>query len=648
MSAEDNNKSGLSQPPTQQSFEDVCALSRRHFVGGGIGLLAASFVRCEQASIGVRRAQNDGTPSSSGILAQPGFVSVPASTADTVVVPAGYTARVFVRWGDPIGAAQGAPAFASDASNTAAEQALQFGMHHDGMTYFPLNGSRHGLFAVNHEYIDAGLLFPVAFDPTNAEHVQKAKNAHGVTVYEAKRWLGRWHVVSGSKYARRLTADSAIALSGPAAGHPLMQTAANPSGTLVKGTLGNCSNGETPWGTYLTCEENFNGYFKKTSVSDRDKRYGIAAKPYGVDLSIVDERFNLDLHPNEAHRFGWVVELDPRDPTALPKKRTALGRFKHENAAVTLGRDGHLVVYMGDDERNEYIYKFVSRLPATVALKTDDLLDDGTLYVARFHDDGRGEWLPLVHGQGPLVAPAFADQAEVLMFARQAGDALQATKMDRPEWLAVHPQSGDVFCTLTNNSKRGTSGAPPTDAANPREKNLHGHVIRWREAGTDAAALAFEWDLFVMAGDPASADPNLRGTIPGDVFSCPDGLAIDSAGRMWIMTDVSTSALFNETWNPTSVEFQAFGNNQMLMVDPETGEIKRFLTGPVGAEITGFTMTPDRRTLFVNVQHPGEPLKGGEENDPANPSRYSAWPDGGRPRSATVVITKDDGGEIGT
>lgn len=650
MHMDDIEDLGTANPTTNQSFSETCAnsLSRRSFVGGSIGLLAASFVRCGGASPNGAARLPSGAKANSGIVVPDGFAAVPASTADTLVVPEGYTARVFVRWGDPIGSLAGHPSFAPDASNSADEQALQFGMHHDGMAFFPLSGSRRGLMAVNHESIDAGLLLPVVFDPTNREHVQKAKNAHGVSVYEAKRRLGRWHVVRQSPYARRITADTPIALTGPAAGSSLCSTVADPAGRVVFGTLGNCSGGQTPWGTYLTCEENFNGYFKKTAPDVRDKRYGIAAKTYGGDWSLVDERFNLDLHPNEANRFGWVVEIDPFNPTYTPKKRTALGRFKHENAAVTAASDGRVVIYMGDDERNEYIYKFVSDRSAMAAMSMDELLDHGTLYVARFNDDGRGEWLPLLHGTGPLVSPTFADQAEVLTFARQAGDALGATKMDRPEWIAVHPNSGDVFCTLTNNSKRGGNGGAPTNAANPRPQNLHGHVIRWREDRADAGALAFTWDLFVMAGDPNSVSPNLRGNIPGDVFSSPDGLAFDRAGRLWIMTDVSSSAVFNDTWNPSGVDYQAFGNNQMLMFDPATKEVKRFLTGPVGAEITGFAMTPDGRSLFINVQHPGEPVNGGDQNDPTNPSKYSTWPDGGRPRSATVVITKDDDGEIGT
>lgn len=650
MHMDETEDLGTANPTTNRSFSEICAnsLSRRSFVGGGIGLLAASFVRCGGASPNGTAKGPVGAKANSGIMIPAGFTAVPASTADTLVVPEGYTARAFVRWGDPIGSLAGHPSFAPDASNSAEEQALQFGMHHDGMAFFPLSGSRRGLMAVNHESIDAGLLLPVVFDSTNREHVQKAKNAHGVSVYEAKRRLGRWHVARQSPYARRITADTPISLSGPAAGSSALSTKADPAGRLVLGTLGNCSGGQTPWGTYLTCEENFNGYFKKTAQDAREKRYGISAKTYGGDWSIVDERFNLDLHPNEANRFGWVVEIDPFDPTSTPKKRTALGRFKHENAAVTAASDGRVVIYMGDDERNEYIYKFVSGDSAMASMSMDDLLDHGTLYVARFNDDGRGEWLPLSHGTGPLVSPAFADQAEVLTFARQAGDALGATKMDRPEWIAVHPSSGDVFCTLTNNSKRGGSGGAPTNAANPRPQNLHGHVIRWREDQADAGALEFTWDLFVMAGDPNSVSPNLRGNIPGDVFSSPDGLAFDRAGRLWIMTDVSSSAVFNETWNPNGVDYQAFGNNQMLMFDPIANEVKRFLTGPVGAEITGFALTPDGKSLFVNVQHPGEPVNGADENDPANPSKYSTWPDGGRPRSATVVITKDDDGEIGT
>jgi secreted PhoX family phosphatase len=320
--------------------------------------------------------------------------------------------------------------------------------------------------------------------------------------------------------------------------------------------------------------------------------------------------------------------------------------MKHESATVTQAADGRVVVYTGDDERFEYIYKFVSRDPYTGGGRTSarDLLDHGTLYVARFGDGGAGEWLELTHGTNGLVESAgFRDQSDVLVFARKAADTVGATRMDRPEWIAVHPETHEVACSLSNNARRGEPGKPGPDAANPRAGNIYGHVIRWNEAGGDAAARTFTWSFFVLAGDPAHADPAKRGTVKGDAFGSPDGLRYDARGVLWIQTDVSPTSLGQGDYEP-------IGNNQMLAADPRTGEVRRFLTGPRLCEITGATFTPDGRTLFVDIQHPGE-SPDGLHNDPANPGKNSTWPGGpavGRPRSATVVVTKNDGGTIGT
>jgi secreted PhoX family phosphatase len=307
--------------------------------------------------------------------------------------------------------------------------------------------------------------------------------------------------------------------------------------------------------------------------------------------------------------------------------------------------DGRVVMYLGDDRVFEYIYKFVSRdrMNTSDRAANRDLLDHGTLYVARFHEDGGGEWLPLVHGRGKLTTESgFADQADVLIRTRAAADALGATKMDRPEWIAVHPRTNEVYCTLTNNANRGTAAVPGLNAANPRSNNVFGHIIRWRETGNDPAALKFKWDLFVEAGDPQHPDASRRGNIKGDAFGSPDGLWFDDSGLLWIQTDVSSSTLNRN-------HYERMGNNQMLCADIRTGEVRRFLTGPRGSEVTGVIMTPDARTMFVNIQHPGESPS--ERSDPAKPHAYSTWPDGpsgGRPRSATVVIRKNDGGVIGS
>jgi secreted PhoX family phosphatase len=542
------------------------------------------------------------------------------------------------------------PAFKLDASNTAEEQALQAGMHHDAIEYFPLpresHSSRHGLLAINHEYTDDGLLHPGGLTDWSAEKVRKSQAAHGVSIIEVERAEAEWRIVRPSQYARRITAYTPMRLAGPAAGTAYVKTSADPSGTEVLGTLNNCAGGRTPWGTYLACEENFNGYFGNApTISAAMGRYGIRREGWGYRWHLHDPRFDVSREPNELNRFGWIVEIDPYDPRSKPVKRTALGRFKHEGAMLTLAADGRVVVYSGDDERFEYIYKFVSRdrYDPTGRAANRDLLDHGTLYVARFRADGKGEWRALRFGDRGLTATdGFESQADVLVRARVAADALGATKMDRPEWVAVHPGTKDVYCSLTNNTRRGAEGQPPADAANPRAGNVYGHIIRWREAGGDPASVRFEWDIFVLAGDPAHPDPAKRGTVRGDGFGSPDGLRFDDRGVLWIETDVSASTL-------NKGDYARLGNNQLLAADVRTGEVRRFLVGPPNCEITGLAFAPDGRTLFVNIQHPGETPS--ERSDPANPRQYSNWPDfdpAGRPRSATLVITKDGGGVVGS
>jgi secreted PhoX family phosphatase len=621
-------------PTSGPTFADVVAtrLSRRDVLRGGLGAAVAIGLGLPVAARG------------DSLL---GFTTIPVSTDDTVHVSPGYTADVLYAWGDPV--SEG-PGLRPDASDSAADQARQAGMHHDGLQYFPLpvgsTSSTHGVLAVNHEYTDDGLLHPGGMEPWTADKVAKSQAAHGVSVVEIEQVDGRWRVVRPSRFGRRITARTPIGFSGPAAGHPLLRTAADPEGRTALGTVNNCAQGVTPWGTYLTCEENFNGYFVHAgAVPAALKRYGLNAKGFGYRWHEHDARFDAAAHPHEPNRFGWVVEIDPYDPVRPPVKHTALGRLKHEGAAVTVARDGRVVVYMGDDERFEYIYKFVSRARVDPADRAANrtVLENGTLYVARFDADGSGSWLPLVHGRNGLDAGAgFASQAEVLIHARAAADRLGATKMDRPEWITVHPRTGEVYGTLTNNTSRGQDGQPGPDAANPRAGNSFGHIVRWRERGGDASETAFSWDVFVLAGDPAHADPAKHGTVKGDGFGAPDGLRFDDRGVLWIQTDVSTSALGKG-------DYAGLGNNMMLAADPATREVRRFLVGPRGCELTGITGAPDGRTMFVNIQHPGESPS--ERSDPARPTAVSSWPDAataGRPRSATLVIRKQDGGVIGT
>jgi secreted PhoX family phosphatase len=523
------------------------------------------------------------------------------------------------------------------------------GMHHDGIHFYPLDASRRGLLAMNHEYTDDGLLHPDGMKTWSAEKVKKSQAAHGVAVIEVEQKDGRWQMVRPSRFARRHTAATPFTVQGPAAGHALMKTAADPAGRTVLGTLNNCASGITPWGTYLSGEENFAFYFDGGDNPDpHQKRWGIRKTGF-YRWPEHDERFDATKHPNEFNRFGWVVEIDPMDPAATPVKRSALGRAAHEGAWVAITKDGRAVVYSGEDARFEYIYKFVSRdkiAPGgggqTKAQANRELLDHGTLYVARFDADGSGRWMPLVHGQGPLTAAnGFADQGELVIKTRQASDLLGATKMDRPEWIAIDQQSGDVFCTLTNNSERGAKDKPGVDAANPRANNVMGQIIRWKDDG-DFDGLSLRWSHLVLAGDPVNERAEAKGNIKGDIFACPDGLALDGRGVLWIQTDMHATQMYKG-------ELERIGNNQMLACDRSTGEIRRFLTGPVNCEITGLTFSPDGRTMFINIQHPGETPT--DRSDPAEPTKYSAWPDyaaGGRPRSATVVIRKKDGGVIGT
>jgi secreted PhoX family phosphatase len=636
---EHSNRSG------NPAFASVSDPARRIWLQGGLGAAAAALLAplagCAAAPNSPGRMAGPGHPAG-----RIGFEGIAASGADRVAVPPGYVAQVLARWGEPVGIAGAMPAFRDDLSNSAAEQALQLGMHHDGMAFFMLDDTRRGLLVINHEYTDDGMLHAGGMQPWTAEKVRKSQAAHGLSVVEIAFDGRRWQPVRPSPFARRITANTSCAVAGPAAGHALLRTALDPEGRSVQGTLNNCAGSATPWGTYLAGEENFRFYFAGGTQRDADqRRWGMTEQAF-FRWPEHDARFDARQHPNEFHRFGWIVEVDPMDPGAAPVKRTALGRGAHEGAWVATTRDGRAVVYSGEDARFEYIYKFVSRdriAPAsagrTAAQANRELLDHGTLYVARFDADGTGRWLPLVHGEGPLtVAAGFADQGAVLVKARQAADLLGATRMDRPEWLAIDQAQGVVYCTLTNNSARGAPGRPGVDAANPRANNVMGQVIRWQEeGGFDGTRM--RWDHLLLAGDPANARPEARGNIQGDIFACPDGLLLDARGLLWIQTDAAADEMGRG-------EMQAMGNNQMLACDPATGEVRRFLTGPVNCEITGATMAPDGRTLFVNIQHPGEPPS--DRSAPGEAMKYSTWPDGGRPRSATLAIRREDGGPVGT
>ena len=620
---------------TPSDFEKIITsgLSRRGFLAGmGVAALGTF--------LGANTLTQAFATGRSPLL---GFKPVPTSTADTFVVPEGYSARPLLSWGDPL--FPDAPGFDVDGSQPGAAQALQFGDNTDGMSLFPLSEDR-ALLAVNNESVSLSTMYPHRGSAITADDVIKSQHAQGVSVFEIRRdAAGFWQLDIRSRFNRRIHARTPIAISGPAAGHPLLRTEADPSGRSAIGTFGNCANGMTPWGTYLTCEENFQDYFaasaEDTELTTVQQRYEMSKKDDGTDWYLHDPRFDISRHPNEANRFGWIVEIDPHDPDSTPKKRTALGRFAHENAALAVNADGRIVVYMGDDTRGEHIYRFVSRDRYDQAnpQANRDLLDHGTLYVARYHAEegelqGKGEWIALNHGSNGLTPEAgFASQAEILINVRLAATAVGATTMDRPEWLAIHPHSGHVFCTLTNNHYRGVRENQPVNAANPRARNLYGQIIRWAPSNGDHCADDFDWDLFVIAGNPVvHAGTPYAGSdnITADnMFNSPDGLAFDADGRLWIETDGDFG---------NRGEYQGMGNNQMLCADPASGEIRRFATGPNGCEITGIAFSPDYRTLFMGVQHPGG------DGTPSN------FPGGGssKPRSTIMMVRRNDGGVVGS
>ncbi|MEM7258117.1 MAG: PhoX family phosphatase [Pseudomonadota bacterium] len=560
------------------------------------------------------------------------FGPIDANTLDDITLPEGYTSHIVTRWGDPLWSI--GVDFDHATRGDAASQELSFGDNIDGMEVFA-----HGdktLLVVNNEYTNRKIIWGNRPEGkfANDDDVLKGKMAQGLTVVEIAEADGQWSVVKDSPFNRRITPDTTMTLTGPAAGHDLLKTAADPTGTTSLGTWNNCGNGSTPWGTYLACEENFNGYFsaedKEHKVSAELKRYGVSAKDWGYGWATIDDRFDVAKNPNEPNRAGYVVEVDPHNPDSTPKKRTALGRFKHENAELVVNGDGHVVVYMGDDERGEFMYRFVSDGVYAPGAETDTLLENGKLYAAKFYDNGAGEWLEL-----SPEATGMASMAEVCVHTRIAASTVGATTMDRPEWVTSNPNAPEVYCALTNNKNRGVKpnaggDLTPAEGPNPREKNLYGQIVRLRPNRGDHTNNAFAWDLYALAGNPAIHNDMYGGSdniSVENMFNSPDGLKFDSNGMLWIQTDGNYS---NEE------EFAGHGNNQMLAGDPVTGEIRRFMVGPKQCEVTGLTWSADKRTMFIGIQHPGERGEG-------------HWPEGGDavPRSAVIAVKRDDGAIIG-
>jgi secreted PhoX family phosphatase len=580
------------------------------------------------------------------------FTEVSHRMAQGDAVAEGYETQTLIRWGDAV--VPEAPAF-DPAAQTPEAQAAQFGYNNDYVDFLPLplgsTNSTSGLLCVNHEYTDTQLMFPgigsgrEARLRTTATQVKTELMAHGHSVVEIRRQDGRWATVANSRYNRRITGETPIRVSGPAAGHELMKTSADPTGSLVLGTLNNCAGGNTPWGTVVTAEENFNNYFggaaaRSGAQAESYRRYGIvpdATYAWGR----FEPRFDLDQEPNEPNRFGWIVEFDPYDPQSMPVKRTALGRFKHEGATHAVNPDGRVVFYAGDDERMDYVYKFVTARPwnPNDRAANRDLLDEGTLFVARFHDDGRVEWLPLVQGQGPLTAEnGFNSQAEVLINTRRAADLLQATPMDRPEDIEANPVNGRVYVMLTNNANRTVQ---QVNRVNPRSANTHGHVVEIIPpgAGTDAvdhAAATGRWEIFLMAGKPGmdAGARYHRATSDQGWLSCPDNCAFDSKGRIWIATDGAPSAA---------------GVADGLYAADTDGHgralTRLFYQAPTGAEVCGPCFTPDNKTMFLAIQHPGDD-HGSTFDRPS--TRWPDFAEGMPPRPSIIAIVKRDGGEIGS
>ena len=663
-------------------------LSRRNFVKRGLGLSAMTAF----GGFGLSACGSDNDSPSSAPTTPPttpttpapitkssavlGFESIAGSKTDAVTIPAGYSAFVLAPWGTPLNTK--AAAWKADGSNTAEDQANSVGMHHDGMHFFPLNeAGDDGLLCINHEYIDENALHPEGqtFDTdgkrTILDEVRKEINAHGVSIVRIKLNDNRWEAVDNDNYNRRFTSATVMDIAGPLAYSSYLETPFSPDGSQTRGTLNNCGNGYTPWGTYLTCEENWPGYFVNTGeLTEDQKRIGIDtqrtrygwADLAGVDGERLDEFSRFDVTPtgssaaddyrNEANGYGYIVEIDPYNPNSRAVKRTALGRFRHEGCAFGKIEEGKPIsFYSGHDSRFEYLYKFVSDAvwdPAdadsTNRIATGDkYMNSGTLYVAKFSEDGVGEWLPLtldsVTTDGKTLADTFDSLPAIILNTAGAADLVGGTPMDRPEWTTVDPFTGTIYLTLTNNTNRTES----TNPANPRLNNSFGHIIRWDEGDS---ATVFSWDIFVF-GSPADGDAetNLSGLTDLNQFASPDGLAFDQRGILWVQTDNGASEVTEETNDQMlaivpSAMVDTDDKQQVITAENQT-QLRRFFVGPNGCEVTGFAISPDYTSVFANIQHPGNwPYS--DKADEETPAGVTV-----RPRATTVVFRKNDGGEVG-
>ena len=575
-----------------------------------------------------------------------GFESIGASKDDAISVPPGHGVSVVIKWGDPLFA--NSPAF-SPLNQSGAAQATQFGYNNDWLDFFSLpspevSNPASGLLAVNHEYTNPELMFRNwTLAGQTREQTDIELNAHGLTVVEVARdRTGDWNYIAGARLNRRITAFTPMDITGPAAGSELLRTSVDPTGRRVMGTLNNCSGGKTPWGTVLSGEENFHQYFANFSAVPagpsraNNALYGMPNTTGSYPWNRHYDRFDMAKEPNESFRFGWVVEFDPYDVNSVPKKRTALGRFRHEACTIQIAPDGRIVAYSGDDERFQFAYKFISngRYNPFDRAANFDLLDDGTLYVAKFKADGTGEWLPMIQGRGPLTAAnGFPDQATVLINSRGAAARLGATPMDRPEDMEVNPVNGKVYLALTNNTSRTDRDI---DKANPRSNNRFGHIIELTEDNGDHSALRFFWEIFILCGDGKNRAHGtfFAGYDPSQVSALanPDNIAFDSKGNLWIATDGQPNTLgIND------------GIYAVATDGTERGNVKQLFSGVVGAEAASLVFNPDDSALFITIQHPGE---GGRWTD--NPADLtSRFPDGAAPnKPAVVAIRKVSGNPV--
>lgn len=628
--------------PEPSDFENIISrrLNRRDFLDNVLKIGASSLVM----GFGLTGCGTDSTPISASATSAKlteayqllkSFTNLPANSLDTVTLADGFDWSVVVKWGDPL--FEKSVDFDPETRGTADSQLGAFGDNTDGMAFMQDPKTGQYVLAVNNEYTNQNIIWGNhGGKASNQDDLLKGMYAHGISIVEIEQKDGQWQTIQGSNYNRRITPVTEFALTGPLKGDTRMQTVQFPEGRQASGTWNNCGNGRTPWNTYLSCEENFNGYFSAPNnpnyiPTDEQYRYGITGQDKGYRWAEVDQRFDLEADPNMCNTAGYVIEIDPFDPTSTPRKLTALGRIKHENAECVIADSSQkVVVYMGDDERGEYLYRYVSN-GVYNGSNGPSLLESGTLYAAKFNDDGSGSWLALT-----TESTSGMSEADICLHTRMAASAVQATTMDRPEWVSTHPKNKHVFCCLTNNKNRGLAGKSnaggddnSVNSANPRVANLYGQIIRIMPADDQHDADNFTWNLYAIAGNPSVHDDAYAGSeniTPDNMFNSPDGLAIDPSGNLWIQTDGNES---------NAGDFQGMGNNQMLIGDSETGEIKRILVGPQGCEVTGITFDTDYSTAFVGIQHPGAEGKG-------------HFPDGGNsvPRSSIIAIKRTDGEKL--